>query len=73
MSASTIAWFTVLLLVFTNLIGLLYSILVLHTDLFNKFTIQKKQYVKGVFAKRMPLYLFNITLLLTISGVGAYF
>jgi len=51
----------------------LYSILVLYTDLFRKFTIQKKQYVKGVFAKRMPLYLFNITLLLAISGVGAYF
>ncbi len=73
MSASTIAWFTVLLLVCTNLIGLLYSILVLYTDLFRKFTIQKKQYVKGVFAKRMPLYLFNITLLLAISGLGAYF
>ena len=73
MSASTIAWYTVLLLVGTNLIGLLYSILVLHTNTFKKFTIQKKQYVKGVFAKRMPLYLFNITLLLAISGIGAYF
>ena len=73
MSASTIAWYTVLLLACTNLIGLLYSMLVLYTDLFRKFTIQKKQYVKGVFSKRMPLYLFNITLLLAISGVGAYF
>jgi sterol desaturase/sphingolipid hydroxylase (fatty acid hydroxylase superfamily) len=73
MNASTIAWYTVLLLVGTNLIGLLYSMLVLYTDLFRKFTIQKKQYVKGVFAKRMPLYLFNITLLLAISGLGAYF
>jgi len=73
MNASTIAWYTVLLLVGTNLIGLLYSMLVLYTDHFRKFTIQKKQYVKGVFAKRMPLYLFNITLLLAISGVGAYF
>ncbi len=73
MNASTIAWYTVLLLVGTNLIGLLYSMLVLYTDLFRKFTIQKKQYVKGVFTKRMPLYLFNITLLLAISGLGAYF
>jgi sterol desaturase/sphingolipid hydroxylase (fatty acid hydroxylase superfamily) len=73
MNASTIAWYTVLLLVGTNLIGLFYSMLVLYTDLFRKFTIQKKQYVKGVFAKRMPLYLFNITLLLAISGLGAYF
>jgi sterol desaturase/sphingolipid hydroxylase (fatty acid hydroxylase superfamily) len=47
--------------------------LVLYTPIFKKFSIQKKSYVKGVFAKRMPLYLFNITLLLTISGVGAYF
>ncbi len=73
MNAASIAIYTIVLLVCTNLFGLLYSMLVLYTPIFTKFSIQKKSYVKGVFAKRMPLYLFNITLLLTISGVGAYF
>jgi|688.fasta_scaffold174034_2 sterol desaturase/sphingolipid hydroxylase (fatty acid hydroxylase superfamily) len=73
MNAASIAFYTIVLLVCTNLFGLLYSMLVLYTPIFKKFSIQKKSYVKGVFAKRMPLYLFNITLLLTISGVGAYF
>ncbi len=73
MNAASIAIYTIVLLICTNLFGLLYSMLVLYTPIFTKFSIQKKSYVKGVFAKRMPLYLFNITLLLTISGVGAYF
>ena len=73
MNAASIAIYTIVLLICTNLFGLLYSMLVLYTPIFKKFSIQKKPYVIGVFAKRMPLYLFNITLLLTISGVGAYF
>ena len=73
MNAASIAIYTIVLLICTNLFGLIYSMLVLYTPIFKKFSIQKKPYVKGVFAKRMPLYLFNIILLLTISGVGAYF
>ena len=73
MNAANIAIYTIVLLICTNLFGLIYSMLVLYTPIFKKFSIQKKPYVKGVFAKRMPLYLFNIILLLTISGVGAYF
>ena len=73
MNAASIAIYTIVLLICTNLFGLIYSMLVLYTSIFKKFSIQKKPYVKGVFSKRMPLYLFNITLLLTISGVGAYF
>lgn len=73
MNAASIAIYTIVLLICTNLFGLLYSILVLYTSIFKKFSIQKKPYVKGLFSKRMPLYLFNISLLLTISGFGAYF
>ena len=73
MSAASIAIYTIVLLICTNLFGLIYSILVLYTSVFQKFSIQKKPYVKGLFSKRMPLYLFNITILLTISGFGAYF
>ena len=73
MNASSIAIYTIVLLICTNLFGLIYSMLVLYTPIFKKFSIQKKPYVKGLFSKRMPLYLFNITLLLTISGFGAFF
>jgi len=73
MNAASIALYTIVLLICTNLFGLIYSVLVLYTSIFQKFSIQKKPYVKGLFFKRMPLYLFNITLLLTISGFGAYF
>ena len=73
MNAASIAIYTIVLLICTNLFGLIYSILVLYTSVFQKFSIQKKPYVKGLFSKRMPLYLFNITLLLTISGFGAFF
>jgi sterol desaturase/sphingolipid hydroxylase (fatty acid hydroxylase superfamily) len=73
MNAASIAIYTIVLLICTNLFGLLYSMLVLYTPIFKKFSIQKKPYVKGLFSKRMPLYLFNITLLLTISGFGAFF
>jgi len=73
MNATSIAIYTIVLLICTNLFGLIYSMLVLYTSIFKKFSIQKKPYVKGLFSKRMPLYLFNITLLLTISGFGAFF
>ena len=73
MNAASIAIYTIVLLICTNLFGLIYSMLVLYTPIFKKFSIQKKPYVKGLFSKRMPLYLFNITLLLTISGFGAFF
>lgn len=73
MNAASIAIYTIVLLICTNLFGLIYSMLVLYTSIFKKFSIQKKPYVKGLFSKRMPLYLFNITLLLTISGFGAFF
>ena len=73
MNAASIAIYTIVLLICTNLFGLIYSMLVLYTSIFKKFSIQKKPYVKGLFFKRMPLYLFNITLLLTISGFGAFF
>ena len=73
MNAASIAIYTIVLLICTNLFGLIYSMLVLYTSIFKKFSIQKKPYVKGLFSKIMPLYLFNITLLLTISGFGAFF
>ncbi|NBV67904.1 MAG: fatty acid hydroxylase family protein [Flavobacteriia bacterium] len=73
MNALTFAVYTVILLISTNLIGLVYSMVVLYTPLFKKYRIQQKPYQKGIFKKRFPLYFLNLMLLLLISGVGAYF
>ena len=60
-------------LIASNLFGLLYSMIVLKTDVFKSFRIQSKDYKAGVFGSRMPLYLFNFVVLLIFSGSGAYF
>ncbi len=60
------------LLLITNLIGFMYSMLVIYTPWFNRFKIQAKAYRKGIFWKRMPLYLSNFLMLLVFSGVGSY-
>ena len=72
MTREELAIKTILLLIGTNAIGLVYSLIVLKTNWFSSFQIQKKPYEKGVFSKRMPRYLVNFSILLILSGVGAY-
>jgi sterol desaturase/sphingolipid hydroxylase (fatty acid hydroxylase superfamily) len=64
---------TMLVLVGSNLFGLLYSMLVLKTNLFKSFRIQSKSYQEAIFRKRMPLFLFNFFILLCVAGTGSYF
>ena len=73
MTREIAAIITVLLLITTNSIGLIYSLLVLKTKLFAKYRIQSKAYKTGIFSERMPLYLFNFFTLLLFAGVGTYF
>ena len=73
MTREIAAIITVLLLITTNSIGLIYSLLVLKTKLFAKYRIQSKAYKTGIFSERMPLYLFNFFMLLLFAGVGTYF
>ena len=63
---------TMLVLVGSNLFGLLYSMLVLKTNLFKSFRIQSKSYQEAIFRKRMPLFLFNFVILLCVAGAGSY-
>ena len=63
---------TMLVLVGSNLFGLLYSMLVLKTNLFKSFRIQSKSYQEAIFRKRMPLFLFNFVILLFVAGTGSY-
>ena len=64
---------TIVVLLASNLFGLVYSMVVLKTDVFKSFRIQSKDYKAGVFGSRMPLYLFNFIVLLIFSGTGTYF
>jgi sterol desaturase/sphingolipid hydroxylase (fatty acid hydroxylase superfamily) len=72
MSREQVALLTVGVLLLSNTIGLIYSLIVLKTNVFTAFRIQKRPYKKGVFASRMPLFLFNFIVLLIFSGAGAW-
>ena len=63
---------TVAILFCTNLIGYIYTALILHTDLINDYRIQPKKYFAKRFYQRLPLILFNIFILLSVGAVGVY-
>ena len=63
---------TVGILFTTNLIGYIYTALILHTNLINDHRIQPKKYFAKRFYKRLPLILFNIFLLLSVGVIGVY-
>lgn len=73
MTNPEIAVATVLLLVFSNLIGFIYSFLALYSSVFKSYRIQTKEYNQGILGKRLPLYLFNLVILMLISGISMYF
>lgn len=73
MNALTFSFIVVGLLLVNNLFALLYSLVLLYTDWLKKYRIQEKKYQKGIFFKRMPLYLFNFSLLVLLAGFGSYF
>ena len=72
MTREWVALGTILVLLGSNLFGLLYSMLVLKTNLFKSFRIQSKSYQEAIFRKRMPLFLFNFVILLFVAGTGSY-
>ena len=63
---------TVSILLTTNLIGYIYTALILHTDLINDQRIQPKKYFSRRFYQRLPLILFNLFLLLSVGVIGVY-
>lgn len=73
MTAESVAYITISILICSNLLGLIYSLIVLYGKSFTNFQIQSKEYRNGLFLSRMPLFLFNLLVLLALSGVGAYF
>lgn len=68
-----VALVTVGVLLLSNAIGLIYSLIVLREKLPVNVVIQSKPYKKGIFRERMPLFISNFLLLLAVSGTGSYF
>ena len=72
MTKEWVAIGTVLVLLASNFFGLIYSMLVLKTKIFKSFRIQTKSYDSAIFRKRMPLFIFNFLILLSVAGFGSY-
>ena len=54
---------TLLIALLCNLFGFLLSYFVLQNNTLQKFRLQKRKYKAGTFQKRLPLVLFNLSLL----------
>jgi len=73
MTTTTIILVTLGILLVGNIIALVYSWLVLYTDVFKKYRLQEKKYKPGIFFQRLPLILFNLAILSLITAVSLYF
>ena len=65
--------YTIIIIVFCNIVGFLFSLLSIHFSFLNRFKIQKRKIKPITFYKRLPLILCNIVLLIVISFFGLYF
>ncbi len=73
MSTFIIIAITLGILYASNIFGLIYSWLILYTDVFKKYRLEDKKYKPAIFFKRLPLILFNLTILSGITIVSLYF
>jgi len=64
---------TLLLLLFINLIGFLYSYLIIKTDFFKNYKLQKRPHKIEDLRNRSPLICMNISILMLITGLGLYY
>ncbi len=72
MDITTAILVTVAILFCTNLIGYIYTALILHTNLINDYRIQQKKHFAKRFYERFPLILFNISILLGVGIIGVF-
>ncbi len=73
MSNITIIEITLGIFFFGNIIALIYSCLVLYTDVFKKFRLQDKPYKPDVFFQRLPLILLNLAGVSAVTFVSLYY
>ena len=64
---------TLSLMLTINLLGLLYSYLIIKTNIFKRFKLQDRPHKLKNFYNRLPLILFNLFILLSVTGFGLYY
>ena len=64
---------TVLLLIFINLYGFLYSYVIVKYDIFNNKRIQNRKNTLDLLLSRIPLIIFNVSVLILLNVLGLYF
>ena len=64
---------TLLLLLFINLIGFLYSYLIIKTDFFKEYKLQNRPHKIKDFQNRTPLICLNIFILMFVTGMGLHY
>ena len=64
---------TLILILAINLFGFIYSYLIIKTNFFKKFKIQKRPHKLVNFYKRIPLISFNLIILMLITGFGLHY
>ena len=65
--------YTIAIIIACNIFGFLLSLISLHLPCLIKYRIQKRKIKTSTFYNRLPLILFNIILLVLISGIGLYY
>lgn len=73
MSKTTIILVTLGIFLAGNLLGMIYSWLVLYTGIFKKYRLQQVEYKSGIFWQRLPLILLNIAILSAMTAVSLWF
>jgi len=73
MLENNIVFSTLLLLLFINLIGFLYSYIIIKTDFFKDYKLQNRPHKIEDFRNRSPLICLNIGILMLITGLGLYY
>ncbi len=64
---------TVILLLFINVYGFLYSYLIIKKNFYNSFKIQSKNIDLKILLNRIPLVIFNVSILILLNIIGLYF
>ncbi len=72
MEQLSFVYYTILIIVSCNIFGFFLSLISIHSKFLYKYRIQKRKIKASAFYKRLPLILFNITLLILISSIGLY-
>jgi methylsterol monooxygenase len=65
--------YTISIIVFCNIFGFFLSIVSIHSEYLKKYRIQKRKIKASTFYNRLPLILFNIFLLVSVSSIGLYY